>query len=99
MCDPVCVEGIDHLVALEVVSEALGRRERGDPRVEHLDLLGRPADLRAEVLVMGGPGAARLLRVELEAAPGHLDVGGAVEACQRSLESALADVAPRADDV
>ena len=77
-----------------------GRSEPDDPRVQLVDLLDRGAELGREVLVVGRADAARLVRVELEASPLDLDVARVVtELGKDALEPALADEAPRADDV
>jgi hypothetical protein len=95
----VGVEGVDDPIALEVVVEPLGRRERREARIAGPDVLDRPARLLRQVLVMGPGIASWLGRIELVASPRHVDVIGAFEPGQRALEPALAEVAPGAGDI
>ena len=57
------------------------------------------AQLLAEPGGVVGAGVVLGRRVELVGVPGHGDLVAMVEPVQRGLEAALADVAPRADDV
>src|SRR5690606_7379101 len=95
--EPVGVEGVDHLRPVRPQLEPVGRGQVPDVpgHLPHLRLVG------AELLRQVGedrlpyPGGER--RVELEAAPHHLDLGRDVG--QRPLQPPLAQVTPGAHDV
>src|SRR5579885_1437846 len=92
------VERVAALRLVEVVLEALRRCERLQSRVRGRDLVGAPAVLGRQML--GGGAAPRgRVPVELERPPQHPDLAAMREPRQRRLEAALADVAPRTDDV
>ncbi len=80
----------------EVEVQALAAGDQRHP-------VGHLASLRAEpsrqVLDRGHRDAALGLRVQLEAVPGDLHLVRVLELGQRVFQAALADVAPRADDV
>ena len=95
----VGVEAVAAARAVEVVLEPLARRQLGHLRVGLLGLLDAHAVLGREVLGRGVRALGRRARVELEAAPGQLDLVTVRELLERVLEATLADVAPRAHDV
>src|SRR6185437_11533928 len=83
---------------VEVVLEALGGGEPGHPLVHPAGVVDRHPVLPRQVLERR-PAADGRVRVELEALPFDLDLAGPVEAGERRLEAALADVAPGTDHV
>src|SRR5690349_8167407 len=99
MGDPVDIERVDHRVAIEVVIEPFGRGQRDDVLVESLHVLDRATQLLGEVLVVAAAEPAWVVRVELEAAPHHVDFGFVGGVRGSPLEPTLADVAPGTDDI
>ena len=76
MCQPMGVERVDHRGALEVVVQAVLRREHAQLVGHGAGLLDRAARFLGEHLQDRAPDAIGKRRVELEAAPQHLDILG-----------------------
>src|SRR5690606_28391268 len=91
-------EGVGDLRAVEVILEPVTGRHRCDV-VGHRPYPLGVAELAAQVFVHVARGAWSNRRIQLVAAPDDVDVIGVLELLQRRLETPLADVAPRTDEV
>jgi hypothetical protein len=98
-CRPWAVEGGAAAGDVEAEGEALVRRHARQPLLGLAGLLDGHAVLLRQALRAIARALRRRTGVELEAAPGHVDVVAVLELLERGLEATLADVTPRACDV
>ena len=99
MEQPVRVERVAAAHPVEAELEPFAGRSLGHLRVELACPVDAQAVLAGEVLIVVAGALCGRMRVELERAVGDGDVVSVLELLERLLEPALADVAPRADDV
>src|SRR5665213_144781 len=99
MHQSVAVEGAAAAGDVKAEWKPLLRRHASQLLLGFAGLLHGHAVLLRQALGTIARALRRRAGVELEAPPRHVDLVAVLEALERSLETALADVAPRARDV
>ena len=97
--EPVRVERVGRVRAIEVIAQANGGRLAGDVAVQRPGPRAVAAQLRGEQVVHVPTALPRRVRHQFGAAPDDLDLLPVGEPLERALELALADVAERAQQI